>query len=442
MADIILFFIFLVLFLLIMHWIPFFRESPVRFLWIIGFFLIKVIAGEIAWYLYTYIPYFQDSSDAFRYFTDGKFLYDSFFENKKAFFSLLSGIHADDPVFSSYHHQMISWNRVYETAWFNENRTLIRFHALADFISSGNYHINLLISNFLAFTGLLGIYKFFSGCSLKKNIPWLIIPLFFLPGVIFWGSIPSKESFALLAIGILLTGIKRFSEQYRSFSPYLLMILGIALLFMVKLYLFFILIPLLPAYLINDKFYISKPYNQYLTCISWFFTLVMILNWIFPVFDPVHWLLQQQKNFFGLAAFRDQTTPLSGIIQTSTLAGLILKSPLALLSAIVGMYFPPVYNVWAWLAIVENTLLLLLIIWGITRLHQKIFNNNFLSFFLILMIMDLTIIGFTTPYAGAIHRYRIITIPLLLCALLGNIRQKPFPLLEKFIKPNNTDPDE
>ena len=105
--------IYAVLFLLLMHWIPFFRNSNIKFAWLIVFFLIKFISGEFAWWIYTYSPYFKESSDAFRYFTDGQFLYEGFFKDKLSFLRMFFGGHTQDPKMVAHYEQMISWNRIY-----------------------------------------------------------------------------------------------------------------------------------------------------------------------------------------------------------------------------------------------------------------------------------------------------------------------------------------
>lgn len=432
MHEIILTVIYTVFFLLLMHWIPFFRKSNIRFGWLIIFFLGKFLSGEIAWWMYTYVPYFQDSSDAFRYFTDGRFLYEGFFRDKSSFFSVLLGGKLNNPAVKELYSQMVSWNKVYETGWLNDNRTMIRFNAIVDFISLSNYHVNLLITNILSFTGLIHIYNFFNRFIDDKRKGWLILTLFVMPCLVFWGSIVSKEALAIFAMGIILSALGKASWYRPGIMAYLKLLLGLLLLFTVKYYLLFLLIPLLLAYLFNEKENCPTPANRYMTYVSWFFTLVMLLNLILPSFDPAYWLIQQQKNFFGLAHFRNLITPLSGALESNSVISLLIKSPIALLSGLVGMYFPPVTNFWSVIAMIENTLILALIVWLLSAQIEDIWRNNLVSFFLIFIILDLIVIGFTTPYAGAIHRYRILTLPLFLSALSCNTARIPFPFLQTF----------
>ncbi|MHC1706212.1 MAG: hypothetical protein AB9842_01690 [Bacteroidales bacterium] len=418
-----------------MHWIPFFKDSSIRSGWLVAFFLLKILAGEVGWYLYTYVPYFQHTSDAFRYFTDGGILYETFFTNKVAFFNLLTGINFGDAGFSGIESQMISWNRVYETAWFNDNRTMIRFHAIINFVSLQNYHINLLIINILSFTGLINIYNYFANHTDKQKQAWLILSLFLLPCLVFWGSVPSKEALAVFAIGILLYGLKRSEGYHPGLWSYFILALGLILLFLFKYYLSFIIFPLILAYLFNIKSGNSKPLNRFMNYLSWSVAGVMIINLIVPDFDPAFWLLQQQKNFFGMAVFRNESTPFSAILASSDVISLLLKSPVAVFSSLTGIFFPPVYNLWAWAAIIENSLILLFIFWLAWKSEGKILQNNLLLFCLFLFLADLAIIGFTTPYAGAIHRYRTLTLPVFLCCLGSVTTRLPFHFMQAFLLP-------
>jgi hypothetical protein len=423
-----------VIFLLLMFRMPFYKNSGITFHWLVIFFLIKIISGETAWYIYTYIPYFQDSSDAFRYFSDGNTLYKSFFQDKHVFFSILTGNNLSDPSVKEYCSNLISWNRAYEISWFNESRTMIRFNALLDFMTLGNYHGNLFLSNMISFTSLLQIFRFFSDKAGSQNRIYWVLILFLLPSLVFWGSIPSKELFAIVSMGLILTGIQRVCRYKPGAVAYIVLLMGLLLLFISKYYLLFLLFPLILAFIINHKFFTSNPFNRYITYISWFFTLIMILNVVFPAFDPVYWLLQQQKNFFGLAHYRNQLPPLSALLESNSLLSLTFRSPLALLSGFIGIFFPPVMNIWSVLAILENFIIINVILFMITKLSGTPVKSNLFLFFLLLCLMDLVIIGFTTPYAGAIHRYRVITLPLLLCSLSSISAREPWQFLQKLQK--------
>lgn len=424
------------IFLWLMHRSPYFSAVGLRFHWLVIFFIIKILAGEFAFLIYTYSPYFIDSSDAFKFFRDGKVIYESFFDDPYCFFSLMLGINLQDVRLAEYMREMVSWNRVYDTGMFNDNRSMIRFNALVYFISFGYYQVHLVIVNILSFLGLINIYSFFCRKTAIEKRPWLILALFLLPSVVFWGSIVSKEALALFAVGVLVSGAGKISKKENSFSAALLIILGTLMLLLIKLYLLFILLPLVIALVLSEWRKHDDVRPTFLLVLGSFFLLALLLNFIQPAFNPVRWILLQQKDFFGLARYRDEMNPIASLISSSGVLSLLVKSPLALISALLSIFFPPHLNTWTLLAITENMIILSVITWMITGIKQISRNEPVIFFCLLFIIADFLVIGWTTPYAGAIHRYRIISLPFLLCGLAMITAKQPPSFLHIFVKPS------
>ena len=95
------------------------------------------------------------------------------------------------------------WSRSYNFGLINDNQTIIRFNALIQFFSFGNYQIHNILFNLLSFTGLLAIWKFFkTKFEVKKWM--LLLSLFLFPTVLLWTSGVLKESILIFALGFFL----------------------------------------------------------------------------------------------------------------------------------------------------------------------------------------------------------------------------------------------
>ncbi|MFO7864016.1 MAG: hypothetical protein R6U85_08465, partial [Salinivirgaceae bacterium] len=191
------------------------------------FFTLKALVGVGLILLYTYY-YPKGSSDTFNYFRDGKILFEALFHNPLDYFRMLTGIGGDAPHLMYYYDEMNFWLKDFNYNLFNDNRTVIRFNALVMPFSFGNIYVHTYVMNFLAFLGLMGIYRFFSQ---MLHFPQLLslIAVTLPPSLLFWGSGLLKEGIVLFALAMFLFAVQGINTQSTKLFPWLLLILSTAL---------------------------------------------------------------------------------------------------------------------------------------------------------------------------------------------------------------------
>ena len=175
------------------------------------------------------------------------------------------------------------WNRSFKTVVPNDNRTIIRINALLHFISFGSYLAHLILMSFFAFLGLMALYQ--STILLFPNMQWwAILPIFIIPSTIFWSSGNIKEPILIFAMGFsILYFIKlNIKFDYKKLIGFTLFML---LLFFIKSYIFFLLLPLMLSYLLQQKFHFKR---VWLTYFGVYFILILsglTIGYLFPEYS-------------------------------------------------------------------------------------------------------------------------------------------------------------
>jgi hypothetical protein len=184
-------------------------------------FVLKLLAAAAVWLLYTH---YYNGSDFFTYFSDSSALVNNIFSS------------ADRPYSSA-------WNGNFDDSFFSSSRVMIVLNAFLHLFSFGNFYVHVLFFCFFSFIGLSALLKAFASHSpSKKNV---IIALFSIPSVLFWGSAALKESLIIGSVGLLVYltdfGLKRTFRK----KDILICILMILLLLFLKFYVLIVLLPLL-----------------------------------------------------------------------------------------------------------------------------------------------------------------------------------------------------
>jgi len=174
MSYLFLFIYFLFFLYLLTHW-QWINKSKISTLLIAILFLIKVLAGFALTFLYTHY-YDKSTSDIYIYFKDANILKQLL---QKDFFlgiKVITGFYNEK---SELVHQVLANTTYWDTnsslysIW--GKRLLIRINTLWAFVSFQNIYIHSLLMSFLAFIGLLALYRF-----IKNNLAYQHIILFLL----------------------------------------------------------------------------------------------------------------------------------------------------------------------------------------------------------------------------------------------------------------------
>ncbi len=403
--------IFMVIFILVIWKWKWFHDDRVKKYIFILLFIIKAAAGIFAGELYKQK---YNGGDSYAFYSDSKILTNSFYSSKTDFFSMIVGS-MEDKDFGERYGIMESWTNT--DVVYNDNRTMIRLHAVIGLISFGSFYVHIVFFAFLSLLGLMGIYK--SARLLTDQHPMLLLGAVFLaPGVLFWCSMASKESLLIFSMGMFLYHCIRLLTISKSSFNMVGMFLAGFLFIHIKAYFLILITPCLLAFtwvhVSNQKFSLLKYSFIYLVCIVLFFSIKYILDG----FDPVDILVMKRLNFeaFAHASPRDFGSYIELPEFSSAWGDIVTVSPIAAFSVLTRPYLWESGNLLMILAAVENVILLGVIAMGFRFLKwdRMAKNKNLFLFCLSLVITTFILVGLTSPVLGAIVRYKSPVLPFLL----------------------------
>lgn len=256
---------------------------------LIGIFLIKVIAGNLLWAIYTY---HYPMGDLNAYFNDGNSLFKILIKDPNHFIDIVFN---NDP-----QGELQVWHSSFENTLYNDSHTMILLNMLFRFFSFGFFEIHIVLINFLSFLGLTALYKTFIKYLSDRRL-LLIIGVFLLPSVLFWGSGVLKEGLLLFGLGILLYATDCGLQKSYSWQKILLVLFSVFILLIVK---FYVLIALLPGLLAN--FWISKAsparsYLKYMIVICLFASITFLIAVAKPEYNILKIISNKQQKSLGIS---------------------------------------------------------------------------------------------------------------------------------------------
>lgn len=416
----------------------FFSVTAVSKKIIVLVFILKVLAG--VGLILIYDKYYGDRStaDIFKYFDDSKLMHEVLFESPGDYIKMLSGVGDDTPYFKEkYYDHFKWWYRPYESSVYNDSHVIIRVNALFRLFSFQNIYVHSIFFSFLSFIGLILLVRFFVGLFKGKE-RLLFFAFMLMPSVVLWSSAPLKEALLFFVLGFFFFSIQLFSQK-RLVSLILLLITSYCLI-LLKFYVFMVLMPCLIPFLLQARLKLKFPIALYLTSVAIFSVLALNVKYIFPQYDIVSILIQKQDEFINLAEFiqsgsRYDITRLDG-----SLWMFLKTSPEAFFNAFFRPFILENTNILALLSSLEVIFYTLFLAAAIILMKKENWRVNrniilFCGFFVLLMFV---LLGWTTPVAGALVRYRVPVLPFLM--MIGilmidvkNIKNKSNALLKKIV---------
>lgn len=233
-----------ILFLLTLWWIyknqvfGLFATSALSWQRLLVLFLIKAIAIGVFYFAYGRHGGLE-KSDAGKFYHDAHVIATWGRHHPGEFVSFLTGS-LDDSDGSAAHRACFintyNWNTGRSKDFFyNDNRIVIRLHALIDFLTNGSYFTHALISLLLGWYGLFLIAQVFSSLTGAKLRTVFTIACI-LPSVWFYTAAPLKEPLVVLVCGQLAATALALSRERFAYSTLVLFIFFAALACMLKPY--------------------------------------------------------------------------------------------------------------------------------------------------------------------------------------------------------------
>ena len=422
------------LFIFLIYKIPFFRIEGFGYKSLIAVFILKIAAGVLMYYIYTYHYTDRSTADIFKYFDDSLVMHRTLFTNPLHYVQMMTGIGNDAPQFAVYYDSMNNWYRVYESNLYNDSHTIIRINALLRLFSFGYFNVHMVFMCFISLSGLVALYKFFVPYMEGKTRE-LFVAVFLLPSVLFWGSGVLKEAVLLFGMGMLLYNIDKLTGQKFKVRWLLWMLFSLLLLIYTKYYIFIILVPLLVSYVWCNYTHQRHCLLKYAAVLLVYLIGGFSLHYVFPDYNALEIIAQKQNDFVRLALHMESGSLISPQFLQPDLFSVLIQSPVAFLNTLFRPFIFESGSLLVMLSAIENLLLLIVILLCIVFSSWKIANKPVFYLCLFFFVIIFTLTGLTTPVMGAIVRYKVPAMPFMLIFFIMILNKEKlkryFPFLTK-----------
>lgn len=414
MTDWLLTLFYFLIFLFIVRRNKYFLPAQIPFSFAAIAFAVKTAAGILLGYVYA--NHYKGDGDTFIFFKDGNTLHGILFSQPLDFFRILFGISPDNEYFREhYFRNFYFWYNNHFDFFFNDSRIIIRINSLIRFFSFGVYNVHVVFFSFLSFLGLTALYRFFSS-AIRNNHKIFYAGVFLLPSVAFWGSGVMKEPVVILALGLLLYFSLKFKNR-KTFYSLLLIIVFVFLLVLSKFYYAVALLPGLIAMLwcTNNK----NIFLKFITTHIIWFLLLFCVRFMIPDYDVALIISFKQNNFVNMAEASNTGSLMSAEKLQPYWSDIIAKSPEAFYTSLVTPFEFSAIKILISLASIETLFILFLILLS-AIFFRKPERSDYplLLFAFSFVVITFTLLGLTTPVAGALVRYKVITLPFLMILIL------------------------
>lgn len=422
---------YIILFCFIIYKANFFKLEGISRFIMCGLFLFKIVIGFVLFNIYSNVETNRNLCDIFRYFDDGSIIYHSLFKHPEDFFKLIFRFNCDTPYFyETYYNQFNVYDNQFLFSFLREYIFITNIIAILSIFTMGYYFPVMIIFIFISFLGIIAFVKLFKNINPQKTLYYLLA-FCLTPSLALWSSGLLKETFLIFAIGFLLLYFQKFSKK----TPYYTLIYPVLLLLILlfnRLYIFCIILILLPAYIICKQKSLSKTICYY--CISLMIIIPLILwsvNWIFDQ-DIFEFLYFKRQDFIALAEISNAGSKIPMKDIQPDFINFVKDIPIALYHSI---FLPlPDYRDISLIFFngLENIFLISCCVCPFIAFQKPNTSTYSLLIFAFFFILcNILLIGWTTPVIGAIVRYRSLLIPFYLGSI---ITLTDFNCLENKIK--------
>ncbi|MBK8874837.1 MAG: hypothetical protein IPN13_13305 [Bacteroidetes bacterium] len=394
----------------------FFKIEGIPVQWIKVGLILKILAGTGVGFVYTY--YYTDrlTADTFKFFDDSRILFNLIFTDPSTFFRLFTGIGSQTPEAIIVSNQMTNWYDTFSP--FNDNRTMIRLNTMLRFLSSGYYYVHVVFICFLSLAGMVAITKVIS-----REFPHLTKPIFLvfllMPSVLFWGSGLLKDALVFFSLGFTLyTFDKIIVDKKTNFEWVALFTFSLFLLMITKFHSFLLILPALPAWYLAASGKLKGP-KAFIVMGLIFLCLIYVIQLLIPEWDIPELLARKQASFIELGKNSGAASYIDIPVIKPDFFHILLMAPLGFITSLTRPFITDSGSAMMTLSAVENTCILLLIIWTLFKAKWQLISNKALPWLcLYFVVSSYMIIGLVTPILGAIVRYKAQALPFLIIFLL------------------------
>lgn len=403
-----LFTLYLLVLCFLINRIPFIKNAGLEKRLVVILFLLKISAGIlIGWMSATYYPQGNDYWNMNRHAWEEYLLLTN--EPKEFFTNIFNSPYPDK--YGGFLNSVGSyWKDL-------ANNIIIKFLALCNILSRGNYYINSLLFNFFGFLGHVALYRVF--IHVYKHKKWAAIAgCFILPSTLYFTSGIHKDSITFTMLGFFCYAFYFSTRQRFTTKRILLLALSIISILLIRSYVLIALVPAAIAMYLADRN--GRPFKTFAFVYTALLCLIIFVTLLVPSSGPLKIITQKQKDFLDLPVVSSQIA--TDTLQP-TLSNFAENVPGAIEHGLLRPYvwdFPGTFLMLLAIELLFYELLFLYML--VVSWRSSLTYRPFIYFGIFLSLTLLIFVGYIVPNAGSLVRYRSLYLPFLITPILCSIR--------------------
>lgn len=386
--------------------IGFIKRSGIANRLLVALFLVKVAAG-IIYFQFHSLPEYKFRSDTWRFYQESLAEKKVLLADPAAFVNdfFVSGYGTRGNLFSDANSY---WNDA-------KASVMIKLMAIINVVTLDHYYSNIIFFSFIFFIGLIAFYRLLQSHYCGQRLS-LIIAIFFIPSFLFWCSGIHKDGLIFSCIAFVLYSFNGLLQQKRVLLHTLIILLSLLLMFFLRNYLVFAMIPCLLAGWLLRRY----PKHKLLVMVlllsigaGLFFTA----KYLHPSLDFPAYIADKQKQFKQLEG--------NSVVHMNDLEpsfpGFLKNLPAAIDMSFFRPH-PGEKGLMSVVASIEIYVFWLVVLVAIVYQRRALDTPPVTWVCFLFALIVLIIIGYTVPFSGAVVRYRALVLPLILAPLIANLR--------------------
>lgn len=409
----------------VLYFLPFFRNiKGLEYRWLLGFFVLKIIASQIFIFIYTF--YFDPATaDLHRFFNESLVFYHIWQQSPADFFRLFIGNAALHPHLAEYYPQLHLWHYAELSPVFNDNKIVIGFNAIANLVTSASMHSNAVIANFISLAGLVALYKFALFYTTPGKVGWLKYGIFLFPSVLFWGSGVIKEIFLIPALGFFIYSAAKVDLQIgKPMLRWLYLAISASLMLLIKTYVLGLLLLVLAPWFLEKRKKLPVRALWFIVIPLFALLSVWVAGMVLPELNFMAMIAKRQNFFMNFSLWVDAGSIIHEVFLQPNLASIMQYAPRAFFNVLM---FPHIFQQQGFVSLyaaLENLIIIAMLVGvAIAAIRQKgMDRTQWLCLMFLLLLF--TFVGTMNQVSGTLVRLKIPALPFLWILFVGLVPVK------------------
>ena len=264
--------------------------------------------------------------------------------------------------------------------------------AVFNFISRGNYYLNLVFFNFIVFWGPYLVFKLFTSIRPQKKLLFFV-GSFFIPSIVFWISSIRSDGLILFSLAVLLYYFNAMRIKNR--ATYLFCaIIGMIGLLILRDELLLLILPALLAWWITSRFQL-KAWKVFSLVYAITVILFVVTGASSIVSNRQHEFLELKGTAFPLNSLEPTVSSFLSIFPQAAANGFLKPFPWEAKGILQ-------------FAMVADIIFFFMMASFATAYRKNLPQHPLIWTGILFGLSTILLIGYTVPFPGAIVRYKVV----------------------------------